>query len=88
MRMFPGKLLEELDGMDFARLQRAVEAGNIERLEELRRQAMKGKYKASRDEYDRFSEHDDLFRRYYGRTNALPDPSPQRSEPGSETTPE
>mgnify|MGYP000948461881 FL=1 len=88
MRMFPGRTLEELDGMDFARLQRATEAGNIERIEELRRQSMKGKYKPSHDEYRRILEHDQLYRRFYGRQDALPDPGPQRSEPGSQTTPD
>ena len=36
LRRFPGRTLEELDQMDWGRLNRALEAGRIERLEELR----------------------------------------------------
>lgn len=63
--------------MDFARLQRAVEAQNIERIEELRRLTLAKKRKATPEEYQQFAAHDALLARFYGRTNAVPDPGAQ-----------
>jgi hypothetical protein len=82
MRLFPGRTLEELDGLDWVRLQRAVEAQNIEQTEQLRRSHRQNKYKPTQDELETFAAHDALYRRHYGREDAVPDPGPQRGEQG------
>jgi hypothetical protein len=74
MRLFPGRTLEELDTLDWVRLQRAVEAQNIEQVEQLRRSQIRGKYKPTADELLTFQAHDQLYRRHYGREDAVPDP--------------
>jgi hypothetical protein len=75
--LFPGRTLEELDEMDYARLQRAMEARNIERVEELRGLTLAKKRKATPDEYRQFVAHDTLFRKFYGCEDAVPDPGAQ-----------
>lgn len=74
MRLFPGRTLEELDGLDWVRLQRAVEAQNIEQIEQLRRSQRTNKYKPTASEMLAFAAHDELYRRHYGREDAVPDP--------------
>lgn len=43
LRLFPGRTLEELDGIDLARLKRALDAQHIERLEQTKRLFLDGK---------------------------------------------
>lgn len=77
LQLFPGRTLEELDQMDYARLQRAVEARNIEHAEELRRLTLARKRKATPAEYIQFARHDSLYRQFYGCTDAVSDPGAQ-----------
>lgn len=64
LQHFPGKTLEELDNMDVLRWMRAMDARNIDSVEEIRKEQIKGKKKAS-DIPDKvlkqFLQHDELF---------------------------
>ena len=53
LRMFPGKALEDLDGMDWPRLMRALQVQEIERMEELHDLFLAGKYKPQPHEWQR-----------------------------------
>jgi hypothetical protein len=75
--LFPGRTLEELDRIDYARLQRAMEARNIERMEDLRRLTLAQKHKATPAEYQQFCQHDSLYKKFYGCEDAVPDPGAQ-----------
>jgi len=46
MRLFPGRTLDELDQMDFARLQRALDARAVERAEDKRKRLFDGEINA------------------------------------------
>ena len=61
MQRFPGRTLEELDGMDYGRFLRAVEAERMEGLERKRRLYLDDKLKAkdmTEAEWAAFAEHD------------------------------
>lgn len=68
LEMFPGRTLEELDGMDWYRLQRALQVKHIRHVEEMRQQLKTGKIKG--DKLDQtialeIKAHDDLYARFY-----------------------
>lgn len=48
LEMFPGRTLEELDTMDWYRLQRALQAKHVRYIEEQRRQLVTGKIKGDK----------------------------------------
>ncbi len=63
LRKFPGKMLEELDGMDIARYFRALEAESIELLETRRSLMIAGKLEQSDlspSDWEQITEHDRL----------------------------
>lgn len=62
LQRFPGKTLEELDGIDWARLMRAFQVQHLERIEELRIQYLRNKYKPTMDEMRDVLRHDELLR--------------------------
>ena len=53
LRMFPGRLLDELDAMDWPRLLRAMQVQEIERMEELHDLFLAGKYQPQPHEWQR-----------------------------------
>lgn len=68
LEMFPGRTLEELDGMDWLRLQRALDARMVRRVEEQRQAYLRGDLKSEQIPVDRWAlikEHDELLE-YYG----------------------
>lgn len=68
LEMFPGRTLEELDGMDWYRLQRALQAKHIRHVEEMRRQLKTGKIKGDKLDQSIALEikfHDELYARYH-----------------------
>lgn len=63
LKRFPGRTLEELDGLDWGRHQRAVEAQMRLDIEELRAQSLKGKASAKdlpESVWEMIREHDAL----------------------------
>jgi len=61
---FPGRTLDELDNMNLPRFLRAMEARNIESLEETVEQVKTGKMKGSeldKETWDRIKEHDAIW---------------------------
>ena len=58
LEKFPGKTLEELDCMDFARYWRAMEVQNIQAIERLRDLQLKGSYQPQPSEWQRIRRHD------------------------------
>jgi hypothetical protein len=62
LQRFPGKTLEELDGMDWARLMRAQQVRYIDQVEDVRDSYLKGKYKPTPDEWDAVLRHDRIVR--------------------------
>jgi hypothetical protein len=72
LQHFPGKTLEELDNMNVLRWMRAMDARNIESVEEIRKDQIKGKKKAS-DIPDKvlkqFLKHDELFEEFENYLN-------------------
>lgn len=58
LEKFPGKTLDELDGIDFARYWRALEVQNIQALERMRDLQLKGSYQPSPAEWQRIRRHD------------------------------
>ncbi len=60
LRMFPGKPLEETDGIDWTRLMRAMQAQEIERIEDLHDMQFKGTYKPTPDEWRKIMRHNRL----------------------------
>lgn len=67
LQLFPGRTLEEIDGIDYGRFARALEARGIERLlGKLRDYQADGKVKLTRDEWAAVAELDALEARHYG----------------------
>ena len=65
LKRFPGKTLEELDGMDWFRFLRAVEAEQIEAVEVQRQAALRNDAtKLTEDEAIAIAEHDELMTEY------------------------
>ncbi len=67
LEMFPGRTLEELDSMDWYRLQRALQVRHIRHVEEMRRQLRSGAIKG--DKLDQtialeIKAHDELYARF------------------------
>jgi hypothetical protein len=64
MQKFPGRTLEELDGMDWLRLQRALEVGRIVEAEQKNAQMLAGKIKPdalTAEEYAIIQRNDELY---------------------------
>lgn len=62
MRQFPGRTLDELDGMDWYRYLRARAAANIERVETLRARHLAGDAASlDADDWRMIVEHDALL---------------------------
>ncbi|MCB0025623.1 MAG: hypothetical protein KDD91_21465 [Caldilinea sp.] len=60
LRQFPGRTLEELDGIDWTRLARALHVREIERVEELYPLFFKDKWKPSSAEWRMILRHNRL----------------------------
>ncbi len=60
LAQFPGKTLEELDGIDLPRWLRALQAKEVQRIEELRRLYLQDKYKPTVEEWRLIRRHDRL----------------------------
>lgn len=61
---FPGRTLDELDDMDLLRYLRAMEARNIDTLEETAHQVQTGKRKGSdvsKEEWEQIREHQKIW---------------------------
>ena len=72
LRHFPGRTLEELEHMDILRWMRAMDARNLESVEEIRQEQIKGKKKASEipsKVLKQFMEHDELFKEFENYLN-------------------
>ena len=62
MTRFPGRTLDELDSMDWGRYLRAMEAGNVEDIEDKRLSHINGKVKKlDADDWDAIREHDRMW---------------------------
>jgi len=61
MQQFPGRTLEELDGVDIIRLFRVNEAGRIVDVERRRALMLEGKAELSNDEWRMVRRHDRLM---------------------------
>lgn len=61
LQRFPGKTLEELDGIDWGRLCRALHVQQIDRIEDMREQYLRGKYKPTLAEMSDVMRHDRLL---------------------------
>lgn len=61
LRKFPGRTLEELDGMDWGRFNRAMEAGRIEYIEDRRALGVEEPAKLSAEEWAEIAELDELW---------------------------
>lgn len=66
MRRFPGRTLEELDGMDYGRWMRALAAEQAETLERKRAAQSAGRGDLTADEWKRIQEHDRWLTAEYG----------------------
>lgn len=67
MRDFPGRTLEELDGIDYARLRRAKRSLEIERLESVRLQQAQGLLKGHQvtaKDWEALGRHEEIMDRY------------------------
>ena len=60
MGMFPGKLPEELDAIDWPRLMRVLQVQEIERIEDAHNRFLAGKYQPTPDEWVRILRHNRL----------------------------
>ncbi len=60
MRLFPGKTLEELDGINWPRLMRAVNAGEVLRVEDVRESQIRHKTTPSHEDWAAILRHDEL----------------------------
>lgn len=60
LRLFPGRTLEELDGIDWPRLMRALQVKEMERIEDRRPDLFNGKWKPSSAEWRLILRHDRL----------------------------
>lgn len=70
LRQFPGRTLDELDGMDWPRYVRAKEVERVTAIEDRRRQFLAGDLAANSitdDEWDAITEHDELMQQYTTR---------------------
>jgi hypothetical protein len=64
LKQFPGRTLEELDGMNYVRYLRAMEVRHIEQVEQMRTSYLKGEVPNDKQDSDVWSairEHDDLL---------------------------
>lgn len=64
MLQFPGRTLDEIDEMDLLRYLRAMEARNIDTLEETAHQVQTGKRKGSdvsKEEWEQIREHQKIW---------------------------
>jgi hypothetical protein len=59
MARFPGRTLEELDGMDYGRVLKAFQAGHIEGVETRRALWVQQKAQLTDDDWAAIREHDD-----------------------------
>lgn len=66
LEQFPGRTLEELDGIDFPRLWRARRAQEIDRIEMQLPQFHEGKWEPTPAEWRVIVRHDELLARYAG----------------------
>lgn len=68
---FPGRTLEELDGMDVLRVLRAAKVQEIDRVEAMRRLSMDkdGQKRLEPEDWKAIARHDRLMRRYGGETD-------------------
>lgn len=67
LQHFPGRTLEEIEKMDVLRWMRALDARNLESVEEIRKDQIKGKKKAGdipTKILKQFIEHDELFEEF------------------------
>lgn len=64
MQQFPGRTLDEIDEMDLLRYLRAMEARNIDTLEETAHQVQTGKKKGSdvsKEEWEQIRDHQKIW---------------------------
>ena len=61
LEKFPGKTLDELDGMDFARYWKALEVQRAQAIERLRDMQLADKYQPTPDEWRQILRHDRLM---------------------------
>jgi hypothetical protein len=61
LKLFPSRTLEELDEIDLARLNRALAAGQVERIEERRTAAFEGKKRLTPEDAEAIRLHDRLM---------------------------
>ena len=67
LRRFPGRTLEELDGMNWPRLLRAFEAERIENIEERHKQYLsKQRKELSDSDWEAIQQHNELLDEFYG----------------------
>ena len=59
MARFPGRTLEELDGMDYGRLLRAFQAERMESIEARRALRNAGKYEPTAEDWAAIRDHDE-----------------------------
>ncbi len=67
LREFPGRTLEELDGIDFGRLWRALSCRAVLRAEEARELYLQGKYKPTPEEWKAILRNDAALDMTWGR---------------------
>lgn len=60
MQRFPGKTLEELEGLDWPRLMRAIDAGETLRIEDVRENKIRHNAKVTPEDWRAVIRHDDL----------------------------
>lgn len=61
MQRFPGRTLEELDNINWPRLMRAVDAGEILRIEDVREAQIRKQVKPSAEDWRAIQHHDELM---------------------------
>lgn len=64
MKKFPGRFLEEIDGIDWGRFNRAVRAENIKAWEDIRAMRLRVGKDFEPEEMEVFIEHDRLAAEY------------------------
>ncbi len=64
LQQFPGRTLEELDGINWPRLMRALAADDVGRIEQLRDLQRKKQAKPSQAEWMRIRQHDEWWREW------------------------
>ncbi len=71
LNRFPGRTLEELDGMDVLRVLRAAKVQEIDRVEAMRRLSMDkdGQKRLEPEDWKAIARHDRLMSRHGGETD-------------------